>query len=116
MSQVRRLRGLNPKEDSVMGWLKTLKEARGDDTPAEANKPWLSKLKEQAEAMAEQSDDPWAPILANLKGHVVRGIERISTKDVFEKLGIPARAQSSDIRRRLARRMVTPISTESGRL
>ena len=86
-----------------MGFLKQLRDATGREPPT---KPFLTAIREIAKKMAAENADPWAAILANLKGHVVGGIERISTKDVFEKLGNPPRAQSSDIRRRLARRMV----------
>jgi hypothetical protein len=88
-----------------MGWLKTLREAGGDNAPPEAHKPWLRRLRDTKEAMAAQGDNPWEPILRGLKGHVVGGVERIATFRVFELLGVPPRAQSSDIRRRLARRM-----------
>jgi hypothetical protein len=90
----------------IVAWISKLRSAAGDNAPTEARKPWLTQLRDAAETMAKQSGDPWAPILANLKGHVVGGIERIATFRVFELLGIPPRAQSSDIRRRLARRMV----------
>jgi hypothetical protein len=68
------------------------------------HKAWLTQLRDAAEAIAEQSDDPWEPTLRELKGHV-GGVERIATFRVFELLGVPPRAQSSDIRRRLVRRM-----------
>ena len=93
-----------------MPWLNELKKAR-PETPGEAapaadtDKPFMKMLAETAEAMVKQSDDPWEAILQNLQGTVVGGVERIATFRVFELLGIPPRARSSDIRRRLARRM-----------
>jgi hypothetical protein len=93
----------------MTAWITKLKEqaraAAGDNAPTEPAQPFISKITAAAKAMAQQGDDAWAPILANLKGTVVGGIERIATFRVFELLGIPPRAQSSDIRRRLARRM-----------
>jgi hypothetical protein len=93
----------------MTSWIAKLKQqaraAAGDNAPAEAHKSFMQKISDAAKAAQAQSADEWATILANLRGHVVGGVERISTKDVFEKLGIPPKAQSSDIRRRLARRM-----------
>jgi hypothetical protein len=92
----------------MTSWISKLKETRapaGDNAPTEDHRPWLTQLRDTAETMAEQSDDPWEPVLQSLKGVVVGGVERIATFRVFELLGIPPRAQSSDIRRRLARRM-----------
>jgi hypothetical protein len=95
---------LNPtrKGESIMGWLKTLREARGDNAPTEAHRPWLTQLRDAAEAMAEQSDDPWALVLDNLRGHVVGGVERISTQEIYEKLGVRRNVQSGNTGRRLA--------------
>jgi hypothetical protein len=96
-----------------MAWLNQLKNTAKSTTrtpavtaDADADKPFLVKMAAIAEAAAQQSDDPWEPILRGLKGTVVGGVERIATFRVFELLGVPPRAQSSDIRRRLAKRMV----------
>jgi hypothetical protein len=93
----------------MTSWISKLKETRapaGDNAPTEAHKPWKEQLRASADAMAELGDDPWAPVLQGLTGTVVGGVERIATFRVFELLGVPPRAQSSDIRRRLAKRMV----------
>jgi hypothetical protein len=88
-----------------MAWVTKIREQTGSKRD-DAHKPFLKRLRDVREAMVAQGDDPWEPILRDLKGTVVGGIERIATFRVFELLGVPPRAQSSDIRRRLARRMV----------
>jgi hypothetical protein len=95
----------------MTSWIAKLKAqaraAAGDNAPAEhADKPFLKKIRDAADAMAKQGDDPWQHVLETLRGHVVGGVERISTKAIFEKLGVPPRAQSTDVRQRLRRRMV----------
>src|SRR5262245_28945913 len=88
----------------MTSWTKKLQAARGsaDDKP----QPFVARLRAGAEAMARQGDDPWEPTLQNLKGRVVGGVERIATAHVFEALGVPPRGRSSDLSRRLSRKMI----------
>ena len=58
---------------------------------------FIQRIRERAEAARSNTDtDPWEHTLRKAKGHVgPDGIERISTKDLFEILEVPLRARAS---------------------
>jgi hypothetical protein len=58
---------------------------------------FIERIRERAEAVRSSTDaDPWELTLRRVKGRVgPDGVERISTKDLFEILEVPLRARAS---------------------
>jgi hypothetical protein len=74
-----------------MGFLKTLREQAGQAGDA---KPFLQQLKEGAEHASDHEHE-WMPKLRKIKGRIGPDkVERISTKDVFDRLEVPQRKRA----------------------
>jgi hypothetical protein len=86
-----------------MAWLTKLREQTGALTGTDAPKSFMRILKESAEH-ANDEEHPWVPQLRKLKGHVVGDVERISTRDVFDRLEVPPKKRSQ-LTRQLSRMM-----------
>jgi hypothetical protein len=71
-----------------MAFLTKLREQAGAHTGDNTHKPFIKVLEESREHASDE-EHPWLPILRKLKGHVVGDAERISTRDVFDRLEVP---------------------------
>jgi hypothetical protein len=86
-----------------MAWLSKLREQTGADPGDDTHKPFLKQLRD-AKEHASDVEHPWLPTLRKLKGHVIGNVERISTRDVFDRLEVSPKKRPQ-LTRQLSRMM-----------
>ena len=70
---------------------------------AEEQMPWMERLRRAKSGALARSTDPWRLRLERVRGKIgYDGVERISTQDVFDCLGVLQRARTAGACRRLA--------------